>query len=163
VAGKFVLVSSEHDWIEFDALIELMPWGRNVYTIIRLDELLEDAAKAAKTRRVEGTIEELPVNVGLNRADILPHAFMYAGKGLQRRLGARPGDVVHCRLRPADPDDVPLADDLQLALTEAGRLAAFERQTPAERRRLLQPIEVAATPETRQRRTAALLRSLLPD
>lgn len=156
-------MSSEHDWIEFDALIELMPWGRNVYTIIRLDELLEDAAKAAKTRRVEGTIEELPVNVGLNRADILPHAFMYAGKGLQRRLGARPGDVVHCRLRPADPDDVPLADDLQLALTEAGRLAAFERQTPAERRRLLQPIEVAATPETRQRRTAALLRSLLPD
>ena len=156
-------MSSEHDWIEFEALIELMPWGRNVYTIIRLDELLEDAAKAAKTRRVEGTIEELPVNVGLNRADILPQAFMYAGKGLQRRLGARPGDVVHCRLRPADPDDVPLADDLQLALTEAGRLAAFERQTPAERRRLLQPIELAATPETRQRRTAALLRSLLPD
>jgi hypothetical protein len=156
-------VSSEHDWIEFDALIELMPWGRNVYTISRLDELLEDAAKAAKTRRVEGTIEELPVNVGLNRADILPHAFMYAGKGLQRRLGARPGDVVHCRLRAADPDDVPLAEDIQLALTEAGRLAAFERQTPAERRRLLQPIEVAGTPETRQRRTAALLRSLLPD
>lgn len=156
-------MSAEHDWIEFDAPIELMPWARNVYTIIRFNELLEDAAKAAKTRRVEGTIEELPVNVGLNRADILPHAFMYAGEGLQRRLGARPGDVVHCRLRPADPDDVPLADDLQRALTEAGRLAAFERQTPAERRRLLQPIEVAATPETRQRRTAALLRSLPPD
>lgn len=151
-----------HDWIEFDALIELMPWGRNVYTILRLDKALVDAAKEARTRRVEGTIEDLPVNVGLNRADILPDVFMYAGKGLQRRLGARPGDVVHCRLRPADPDDVPMADDVQRALADAGRLDVFERRTPAERRRLLQPIDEAATWETRQRRISALARSLPP-
>jgi uncharacterized protein YdeI (YjbR/CyaY-like superfamily) len=88
---------------------------------------------------------------------------MYAGKGLRRRLGTRPGDVVSCRLRPADPDEVPLADDVHRALADADRLAAFQRKRPADRRRLLQPIEDAARPETRHQRIAALLRSLRPD
>lgn len=150
-------------WTEFDALVEVMPWGRNVYTIVRLDPALEDAARTFRTRRVEGTIDEVPVNVGVNRADVLPDPFMYAGKALLRRLGARQGDVVHCRLRPADPDDVPLADDVHRALADAGRLDAFERTTPPQRRRLLQPIEDAVRPETRQQRIAALLRSMPPD
>lgn len=153
----------EREWVEFDALMEVMPWGRNVYVILRLKRSLENAASSARTRRVEGTIGDVPVNVGVNRADVLPDAFMYAGKALQRRLGARPGDVVHCRLRPADPDDVLLADDIHRALADAGRLTAFERKTPAERRRLLQPIEAAVKPQTRQQRTTALLRSLQPD
>jgi hypothetical protein len=156
-------VTVEREWVEFDALVEVMPWGRNVYIILRLKRALENAVSNARTRRVEGTIEDVPVNVGVNRADVLPDAFMYAGKTLQRRLGARPGDVVHCRLRPADPDDVPLADDIHRALVDAGRLTAFERKTPAERRRLLQPIEAAVKPQTRQQRTTALLRSLQPD
>ena len=90
-------------WVEFDALVEVLPWGRNIYTIIRLEKALERAAKAAGTRRVEGTIDDVPVNVGVNRADVLPDAFMYAGRGLQRRVGARPGDVVSCRLAPRRP------------------------------------------------------------
>jgi uncharacterized protein YdeI (YjbR/CyaY-like superfamily) len=103
------------------------------------------------------------VNVGVNRADVLPDAFTYVGKGLQRRVGAEPGDLVTCRLRPADPDDVPIADDVQAALADAGRLDAFRLRTPAQQRRLLQPIEDAVRPATRQRRTGALIRSLLPD
>lgn len=39
-------MSPEHGWVEFDALIELMPWGRNVYTIVRL--------QAGKVRAVPG-------------------------------------------------------------------------------------------------------------
>lgn len=154
------MVTEGTSWVEFDALVEVLPWGRNDYTIIRLDRALEDAAKAAGTRRIEGRIDEVPVNVGVNRADVLPDAFMYAGKALQRRLEVRPGDVVFCRLRPADPDDVPLADDVQRALAEADRLAAFLRKRPSERRRLLQPIEDAARLETRRQRIAALLGSL---
>ena len=137
--------------------------GAHTYTIIRLTPGLENAARTFGTRRVEGAIDEVPVNVGVNRADVLPDAFMYAGKALLRRLGARPGDLVHCRLRPADPDDVPLAEDVDRALADAGRLDAFERRTPAQRRRLLQPIEDAVKPGTRQQRIAALLRSLPPD
>jgi hypothetical protein len=156
------VASASARWVEFDAVVEVLLWGRSTYTVIRLDAALEAAAKAAGTRRVEGTIDEVPVNVGVNRADVLPDAFMYAGKGLQRRLGARPGDVVACRLRPADPDDVPLADDVHRALADAGRLDAFQRKPPADRRRLLQPVEEAARPETRRQRIAALLRSLPP-
>jgi hypothetical protein len=150
-------------WVEFDALVEVLAWGRSNYTIIRVDQALEEAAKAAGTRRVEGTIDDVPVNVGVNRTDVLADAFMYAGKGLQRRLGTRPGDVVSCRLRPADPDDVPLADDVHRALADADRLDAFQRKKPADRRRLLQPIEDAARTGTRQQRIVALLRSLPPD
>lgn len=77
------------------------------------------------------------VNLGLNRADITPNAFVYAGKSLQRRLGLRAGEVVECRLRPADPDEVPVPDDVATALADAGRTDAFERLRPAKRRQLL--------------------------
>ena len=107
-------MSTEPEWVELTALLEAMPWGRSIYTILRVNRSLEEAARAAGTRRVEGTIDDVPVNVAVNRADVLPDAFIYAGKPLQRRLGARPGDLVHCRLRPADPDDVLLAEDVNL-------------------------------------------------
>lgn len=155
-------VTEGFGWTVFDALVEVMPWGRNLYTIIRVEQALETAAKTAATRRVEGTIDDVPVNLGLNRADVLPDAFIYAGKGLQRRLGAGPGDLVACRLRPADPDDVPLAEDVHRALADAGRLESFQHNRPAARRRLLQPIEEATRPDTRQRRIAALVRYLPP-
>jgi hypothetical protein len=157
------LVTEHPEWAEFDAVVEVLPWGRNVYTILRVDESLAAAAKRFETRRVEGSIDGVQVNVGVNRADVLPDAFMYVGKALQRRIGAAPGDLVHCRLRPADADDVPLADDVHAALADAGRLDAFRRRTPAQQRRLLQPIEDAVRPATRQQRTAALIRSLQPD
>jgi hypothetical protein len=155
-------VIPEHGWVEFDGVIELMPWGRNVYTILRVEGRLEAKARAAGTRRVEGTIEGVTVNAGLNRADVIPEAFIYVGKSLKRRHGSRAGDVVRCRLRPVDPDEVPLADDVHRALADGGRLTGFERRTPAERRRLLQPIEEAVKAETRQRRILALLSSLPP-
>ncbi|VXC28563.1 YdeI/OmpD-associated family protein [Nocardioides sp. AX2bis] len=156
-------MAADGTWVEFDTLVEPLPWGRNVYTVLRLDELLVDAATAAGTRRLKGDIEGVAVNVGLNRADVLPEAFMYAGKALQRRLGVTPGDVVRCRLRPADPDHVPVPDDVRAALEAAGRLGAFEQRSPPDRRRLLQPVEDAARPETRVRRVAALVRDLAPD
>lgn len=151
-------------WVEFDALVEVLPWGRSDYVIIRLAPALAEAAKAAGTRRVDGPNDDVPVNVGVNRADVLPDARMYAGKGPQRRLGVRPGAVVSCRLRPADPGDVPLPDDVHHALAAADRLHAFQRRKPSDRRRLLQPIEDAARPPgTRQQRIAALPSSLPPD
>ena len=150
-------------WVTFDAMVESLPWGRNVYTVIRLDPAVVEAARAFGTRRVEGTIEGAAVNVGVNRADVLPEAFVYAGGALQRRCGVTPGDVVRCRLRPADPDDVPLPRDVHDALEAAGRRAAFDRLAPPERRRRLAPVEDAVRPETRQRRIGALLRALAPD
>ena len=130
---------------------------------MRFDDPGHVSTPRSVRRRVEGSIDGVPVNVGVNRADVLPDAFMYVGKQLQRRIGAAPGDLVHCRLRPADPDDVPLADDVQAALADAGRLDDFRRRTPAQQRRLLQPVEDAVRPATRQQRTAALIASLRPE
>lgn len=149
-------------WIIFNGPLELLPWGRNTYTVLYLDDLLEDAVVAAATRRVEGYLEAVPVNLGVNRADVALRPFMYVGAALQRRIDARAGDVVACRLRPADPDHVPVPADVQAALDAAGRDASFTRCRPAERRRLLQPIEDAAHASTRRRRIEALVRALPP-
>ena len=147
-------------WVTFDAPLEPMPWGKNVYRVVMMPEELAQAAADLKTRRVEGTMNGQEVNLGLNRADITPHAFVYAGKSLQRRLGVRPGDVVECRLRPADADEVPVPDDVAPALADAGRLDAFERLRPAKRRQLLATIDFAASDATRTSRIHDLVRGL---
>ncbi|SDY62063.1 Bacteriocin-protection, YdeI or OmpD-Associated [Geodermatophilus africanus] len=150
------------DLVEFERPLELLVWGRNTYTVLYLDHFLEDAVRAAGTRRVEGRIEGVDVNLGVNRADVVPRPFCYVGAALQRRLEAQAGDVVTCRLRPADPDHVPLADDVRAALADAGRLGAFQSRRPAQRRRDLQPIDDAARETTRRARIESLVRSLPP-
>ncbi|MEQ7846255.1 YdeI/OmpD-associated family protein [Nocardioides kribbensis] len=142
---------------EFDAVVEPLPWGRNVYTVLRLDPALESAARDRGTRRVEGTIEETAVNLGINRADVIADSFVYLGKQMQRRLGVVPGDVVSCELRPADPEHVPVPDDVASALEDRALSDAFAAMPAAERRRLLQPIESAARAATRERRVSALI------
>lgn len=147
---------------EFDAPLEVLAWGRNDYVVLYLDELVEDAAVTLGTRRVEGWLDDVAVNLGINRADVVDRPFLYAGAGLRRRLGARAGDLVTCRLRPADPDHVPVDDDVLEALERAGRLGVFERLRPAQRRVLLKPVEDAARLDTRRRRIEVLVRSLDP-
>lgn len=149
--------------VAFDALVEPLVWGRSTYVITRLPDALAEAAAAAGTRRAEGTLEgseTVAVNVGINRADVVPAAFLYVGRPLARRLGVSAGDVLHGSLRPADPDLVPLGDDVRGALAEAGVLDAFEARRPAQRRQLLMPLDAAATEATRLKRLQALIRDL---
>lgn len=150
------------DWVVFAAPLELMPWGNNTYTVVYLPEELVEAARVQGTRRVKGTMNDEPVNLGVNRSDITVQAFVYAGKPLQRRLGVKAGEVVDCRLRPADPDEVHVPSDVAEALTNADRTDTFERLRPGQRRRLLAVIESAASRATRSSRIQDLLRSLEP-
>lgn len=147
----------------FDALLEPLAWGRNVYTIVRVPDALALRAREESTRRVEGSIDDVAVNVGLNRADVIADSFLYVGSSLQRRLGRKPGDVVQCRLAPADPDHVQLPEDVAVALEDSGSRDAFESKPAPERRRLLVPVEDAALPATRERRIAALIAQLPVD
>lgn len=138
-----------------------LEWGRSVYTVVVLPEALVARARAEGTHRLEGSVDDVAVNVGIARTDVMPDAFFYAGKPLQRRLGLRPGDAVRCRLRPVDPDLVPVPDDVAdaLAATPSAE-AAFAARTPPQRRQLLVPVEGAATAPTRARRIQELVRSL---
>ncbi len=146
--------------MEFDALVEPLFWGRNRYTVVRLpDELVVEAARAG-TRRVAGDIDGVPVNVAITKAPVVDGAFLYAGAALLRRLGVDVGEPVTCRLEPADPDDVPVPDDVAEALEDAGRRDAWEALTPATRRRRLVPVDAARSAPTRARRVAELVAGL---
>ncbi|WP_370290805.1 YdeI/OmpD-associated family protein [Nocardioides sp.] len=147
---------------EFSAALEPLEWGRATYTILRVPPELVAAAGAEGTRRVAGTIEDVEVNLALTKADVTEGVFLWAGASLQRRLGARPGDVVECRLAPVDPDVVLVPDDVRAALDDAGRSEAFEALRPSQRRQLLVPVDDAARPDTRARRIAALVAGLPP-
>ena len=130
----------------FQAVAERLEWGRSVYTILKVPNRLARAAASESTRRVEGTINGVSVNVGLNRADVITDAFIYVGKPMLRRLEAAAGDVVDCVLAPADPDHVPVPDDVATALDDAGRFDAFERLPAPQRRQLLVPVEADVAP-----------------
>ena len=65
--------------------------------------------RTARTRRVEGHVDGVEVNLGINKADVADSPFLYVGTALRRRLGARAGDVVACRLRPGRPPSRPRA------------------------------------------------------
>lgn len=144
------------DW-EFTGLIEAVTWGRSVYTVIRIPPGLAADAKSAGTRRIEGTIDDIAVNLAVTRAPVLEHPFVWAGRSLLRRLGADAGAVVECRLRPVDDDVVPVPPEVATRLADAGMLRRWESLPPAERRRRLYPIESAGRLETRTRRIDELI------
>ncbi|MBT0566228.1 YdeI/OmpD-associated family protein [Williamsia sp. CHRR-6] len=147
-------------WFEFDAPLELLPWKAHTYPILRLPGDLVAAAKVEKTRRIEGTIDGVEVNLGINRTDVTPDSFIYLGRGQQRRLQVEVGELLSCRLRPVDPDIVPVPQDVADALATAGRTAAFERIRPAQRRRMIKPIIDAVRDDTRATRISALIAAL---
>lgn len=146
--------------VTFDASLEPLAWGRSTYVVVRLPEALVASAEAVGTRRLDGLVEDVAVNLAITRADVLDVPFLWAGAPLRRRLGARTGDAVRCVLAPVDPDHVPVADDVRAALAAAGVEAAFGGLRPAERRRRLVPVEDAARPDTRARRLADLVAGL---
>ncbi|MGB2719314.1 MAG: YdeI/OmpD-associated family protein [Rhodococcus sp. (in: high G+C Gram-positive bacteria)] len=143
----------------FDAVLEPLTWGKNTYTIIRVPTRLVEAAERWPTRRIDGSIDGLSLNLGLNKADskVLPGSFVYIGAALQRRLGVRPGDLVSCEFEPADPDLVPVPQDVAEAMEAAHCTSAWERKRPSERRQLLMPIDNAAREQTRAVRVARLV------
>ncbi len=104
---------------EFDALVEPVHWGRSRYTVIRLPAALVADAERQGTRRVAGDIDGTAVNLAVTTAPVVDGPFVYAGASVLRRIGVRAGDPVTCRLAPADPDDVPLADDVRDAFWSA--------------------------------------------
>jgi hypothetical protein len=148
------------DWVVFEATIEPVEWGRATYTLLRLPEDAAAALLAQGAKRVEGEINEHPVNLALSRAPVVEGVFLWAGASLLDRLGVNPGEVLEVRLRPAPDDQVDTPEDVALALRQADATARWEALTAGKRRGLLYQIGTAKTAATRAKRIHALIQSL---
>lgn len=150
------------DWVEFEGRVEPLLWGRATYTILPLPPRIAADLQARGAKRVEGEINDHPVNLALARAPVAEGPFLWAGQSLLDRLGVAPGEVLEVRLRPAPDDRVDTPDDIAAALRAAGQTAAWEALTPGKRRGLLYQIDTAKTAPTRTKRIAALIQTLTP-
>ena len=149
-------------WLSFEGRIEPLVWGDTTYTILRLPADISDPLEAAGAKRVEGEINDHPVNLALTRAPPVDGVFLWAGQSLLDRLGVQPGEGLDVRLRPADPDVVEVPEDVAAAIRASGRQAAWDALTPGKRRGLLYQVSTAKTAPTRAKRIAALVAGL-PD
>ena len=148
------------DWVSFDASVQPMAWGKATYTVLALPPDAAAALLAQGAKRVEGEINDHPVNLALSRAPVIDGLFLWAGQSLLDRIGIQPGEVVEVRLRPAPDDRVDVPDDIAAALRAADVTTAWEALTPGKRRGLLYHIDTAKTAPTRAKRIAALIATL---
>jgi hypothetical protein len=145
-------------YVTFEARIEPMVWGRATYTILRLPP--EIVAQLGDAKRVEGELNEHPVNLAPTRVPVIEDAFLWAGQSLLGRVGVAVGDVVELRLCPADALEVAVDDDILSALRAGGVMGGWGQLTPGKQRGLLYQIASAKTPATRQKRIAKLIEGL---
>ena len=145
------------DYVEFTGRIETLEWGRSTYTIVRLPDEAAARLEAEGARRVEGEINEFPVNLAPTRAPVIGETFLWTGKSLLDRIGLAPGDEVEVRLRKAPDDEVHTPEDLAAALRAAGSSHLWEALTPGRRRGMIYQIGMTKTQATRDRRIAKLL------
>ncbi len=146
------------DYVTFDARVEPMVWGKSTYTILRVPDHIVDAL--GKTRRVEGEVNDHPINLAITRAPVIDSAFLWAGKAFLAETGLEPGEITEVRLRPAPDDLVEVPPDVTDALRSAGATEVWEALTPGKRRGLLHQVTSAKRAETRVKRISALVASL---
>jgi hypothetical protein len=146
------------DYVTFTGRVEPLVWGKSTYTILRLPPDVAAALHPAK--RVEGEVNDHPINLALTRAPVVEGVFLWAGQSLLDRVGITPGEPVEVRLRPAPDDRVDTPDDIAAALRASGASAAWDALTPGKRRGLIYQISTAKTDATRSKRIAALIRTL---
>jgi hypothetical protein len=148
------------DYISFTGRVIPMEWGDNTYTVLPLPGEVTEALAKQGARRVEGEINDHPVNLALTKAPVIDQIFLYAGKTLLKDCDITPGEEIDVRLRKADPNDVETPSDVAQALRAAGASDAWNMLTPGKQRGLLHGINTAKRAETRSKRIAALIKDI---
>lgn len=148
------------DYITFEGRVIPMEWGDSVYTVLPLPDKVCEALKAAGAKRVEGEINDHPVNLALTKAPVIDQTFLWAGKSLLEACDITPGEWIDVRLRKADPNFVETPDDVLLALRQAGATHLWTGLTPGKQRGHLHTITTAKRAETRSKRIAKLITDL---
>jgi antitoxin component of MazEF toxin-antitoxin module len=145
------------DYVEFTGRVETLEWGKSTYTIVRLPDDVAERLAAEGAKRVEGEINEFPVNLAPTRAPVLAETFLWTGRSVLDRIGLAPGDEVEVRLRKAPDDEVETPDDVAAALRAADATHLWEALTPGKRRGLIYQIGTARTQATRDKRIVKLI------
>jgi hypothetical protein len=146
------------DYVTFEGRVEAVEWGRSTYTLLRLPEDVRQALGSAK--RVEGEMNDHPVDLALSKAPVVEGTFLWTGQSLLDRTGIVPGQPVEVRLRPAPDDRVDTPEDVEAALRAAGATSAWDSLTPGKRRGLLYQVSIAKTEPTRAKRIARMISTL---
>ena len=144
----------------FEGRVEPMEWGKSVYTVLRLPPDITHALEAEGAKRVEGEINDHPVNLALTKAPVIDGVFLWAGKSLLDEIGIAPGDALEVRLRKADPDYVEVDTDVLQAIRAAEATDRWNALTAGKRRGLLHTITTAKRAETRAKRIAKMIAEL---
>ncbi|MEO1638451.1 MAG: YdeI/OmpD-associated family protein [Pseudomonadota bacterium] len=148
------------DYFFFEGRVESMEWGKSVYTVLRLPPDIADALAAQGAKRVEGEIDDHPVNLAPTKAPVIDGVFLWAGKTLLDEIGIEPGETLDVRLRKADDSIVEVDDDVLLALRQAEATDRWNALTPGKRRGLLHGVTTAKRAETRAKRIAKMIAEL---
>lgn len=148
------------DYIRFSAVIEPMEWGARTYTVLRLPATVAAQLQAQGATRVEGEINDHPVNFALSTSPKIEGVFLWAGKTTMEAAGIAQFEPLEVRLRKADPTEVETPEDLSAALRAAGKTEAWRAQMAGKRRGMLYQVNTAKRAETRARRIAKLVDEL---
>ena len=147
-------------YLHFEGQIVPMEWGTSIYTVLPLPDEVAQALQAQRARRVEGEINDHPINLALTTAPVIDQVFLWTGKSLLDQIGIAPGEPLEVRLRKAPEDVVDTPEDVMLALRQADATAIWEALTPGKKRGLLHQINTAKRAETRAKRIAKLIAEL---
>jgi len=145
----------EADYVAFEGAVEPMEWGKSTYTILRVPS--DVVAALGLTKRVEGEINDHPVNLALTKAPVIEDVFLWAGKSLLREAGLEPGEVVEVRIRPVSDDEVDVPAEVTMALLDADLTGEWDALSPGKQRGLLYQVKTAKRSETRIKRIAKLI------
>lgn len=143
------------DHVTFEGRVTPLEWASATYTILCPPP--EVATVLGWKRRVEGEVNDHPVNLALTRAPVCADVFLWAGQSLLDRAGIRRGEWLEVRLRPAPDDRVDLADDVAAALHAGDVTEAWAGLTPGKQYGLPYQVDTAGTSATRAKRIAALV------
>ena len=147
-------------YYKFEAMIEPLDWGKATYTILRVPADVAAALKADGAQRVEGEINDFPVNFRLSTSPEVDGVFLWTGKTTMDTAGIAPFEPLQVRLRKADPDLVETPEDVMAALQAAGNSAIWSALTAGKRRGLLYQVASAKRASTRTRRIEKLIAEL---
>ncbi len=145
------------DYITFEGRVVPMEWGDSTYTVLPLPDDIANQFRAQGAKRVEGEINDHPVNLALTKAPVIDQTFLWAGKSLLQDCDIEPGELIDVRLRKADPAYVETPEDVMLAIRQNDASDLWAALTPGKQRGHLHQINTAKRADTRAKRIAKLL------